>query len=127
MNPRGTCVPLTNRLLAIGFASALLMLAAGCGYQHSGSMSNVPTGYQWSSLYRTDVKTVAVPTFSNKTYYRGVEFQLSEAVAKQLEAHAPYKIVAQGKADTVLEGEIIRVRVRTVSVDRIANIPQEQL
>lgn len=118
---------MTNRLLASGFSSLLLLMAVGCGYQQSGSMANAPTGYQWASLYRGDVRTVAIPTFGNRTYYRGVEFLLSEAVAKQLEAHAPYKIVPQSKADTVLEGEIIRVRVRTISVDRIANIPQEQL
>lgn len=99
----------------------------GCGYQHSGSMENAPKGYQWSTLYRGDVKTVAVPIFANRTYYRGVEFQLTEAIAKQLEAHTPYKIVSRAKADTVLEGEIIRVRVRTVSNDRISQVPQEQL
>jgi len=38
-----------------------------------------------------------------------------------------YKIVDQSRADTILEGEILRVRVRTISGDRLANIPQEQL
>jgi hypothetical protein len=33
-----------------------------------------PRGYQWPSLYRSDVHTVAVPIFTNKSYYRGVEF-----------------------------------------------------
>src|SRR5947209_7218334 len=104
----------------------VLFLAGGCGYQQAGSMGNAPTGYQWASLYRTDVHTVALPIFANKTYWRGVEFELTEAVAKELEAHAPYKIVPRGKADTVLEGEIINVRLRTASNDRISQVPQEQ-
>jgi hypothetical protein len=120
-------VPALSRLFTFGCLAAAALIVGGCGYQQSGSSANAPAGYHWSSLYRQDVKTVAVPIFANKTYYRGVEFELTEAIAKQLEAHAPYKIVPQGKADTILEGEITRVLVRTVSDDRIANIPQEQL
>jgi hypothetical protein len=107
--------------------ATVLLLAGGCGYQQAGSTTNAPAGYQWASLYRTDVHTVAVPIFTNRTYYRGVEFELTEAIAKQLEAHAPYKIVPRSKADTVLEGEIMNVRLRTASNDRISQVPQEQI
>jgi len=105
----------------------VLCLATGCGYQQSGSMASAPAGYQWPSLYRGDVHTVAVPIFTNKSYYRGVEFNLTKAVTSQLETQSPYKIVDQSRADTILEGEILRVRVRTISGDRLANVPQEQL
>ena len=90
-------------------------------------MNNAPPGYEWSSLYRTDVRTVAVPIFTNKTFYRGVEFQLTKAIVGNLEAQTPYKVVPKGRADTVLEGEITRIRARTLSEDRRAAIPQEQL
>ena len=110
----------------LGLACAAT-LCGGCGYQQSGSMANAAPGYEWSSLYRTDVKTVAVPIFTNKTFYRGVEFHLTKAIVSNLEAQTPYKVVPRDRADTVLEGEITRIRARTLSDDRRAAIPQEQL
>ena len=104
---------------------ALLLLAGGCGYNQTG---DEPQGsYQWRSLYREDVKTVAVPIFANKDYTRGVEFALTKAVVNQLEAHSPYKVVPRERADTVLEGEITSVRRNSVSRDPDTAVPQEQL
>ncbi len=102
-----------------------LCVLAGCGYTHVG---DEPSGtYQWRSLYREDVKTVAVPIFANKDYTRGVEFSLTKAIVNQLEAHSPYKVVPRERADTILEGEITSVRRDTVSADSRTAVPQEQL
>ena len=90
----------------------------------SGSGS---TGYQWRSLYRDDVRTVAVPIFTNRSYRRGVELSLSRAIVNQLETTSPYKVVPRERADTVLEGEILDVNLRTLSPDVHTGLPQEQL
>src|SRR5208283_3644753 len=71
--------------------------------------------------------TVAVPIFTNKDFRRGVEFQLTEAVKKQIEARAPYKVVARDHADTVLEGQITSINMDTLSRDFQTNLPREQL
>lgn len=105
----------------------LAALGAGCGYQQSGSTANAPAGYKWSSLYRDDVQTVAVPIFTNKTYWRGVEFDLTKAVVGHLEATTPYRVAARERADTELVGEIQRVRIRSISEQPITALPQEQL
>jgi hypothetical protein len=104
-------------------------LVAGCGYQQSGSYDNLDpkSSYKWASLYREDVQTVAVPIFTNKDFRRGVEFRLSKAVINQLEAHTPYRVAPRERADTILEGEIVRLDVSTLSRDVRTNIPQEQL
>ena len=108
----------------------VLMAAAvcsGCGYGHSGGGPGAkPSGYQWKSLYRDDVRTIAVPIFTNRSFRRGVEFAWSKSVVNQLEATTPYKVVPREYADTVLEGEIIDVHLRTLSPGREA-LPQEQL
>lgn len=97
----------------------------GCGYSRTGSD---PSGdYQWRSLYREDVKTVAVPIFTTRDFRRGVEFQLSKALVNQIEAKTPYKVVAKERADTILEGQITSIRVNTLSSDSQVAIPQEQL
>jgi hypothetical protein len=104
----------------------LAMIAAGCGYQHNASMDNA-NGYSWNTLYRGDIKTVAVPVFGNRTYWRGVEFALSKAVVNELESQTPYKVVERASADTILEGEIEAVHVHTISNSPQTSEPQEQV
>jgi hypothetical protein len=105
-----------------------ILLLSGCYYHQSGDYDKpAQRGYAWRSLYREDIQTVSVPVFVNRSYTRGVEFSLTAAVVKQLEANAPYKVVSNTKADTILEGEIVAVRTRTVSQGLQNSLPQEQL
>ena len=109
-------------------ATCCLLLLAGCGYQQSGSMdTSGKSSYKWSSLYREDIATVAVPIFTNRDFRRGTEFSLTSAIIKQMEAHSPYRVAPRERADTLLEGEIVSVDLSTLSRDVRTNIPQEQL
>jgi hypothetical protein len=102
-----------------------ICMLTGCGYTHTG---DDPSGsYQWRSLYREDVKSVAVPIFTNKTFRRGVEFALTKAVVTQIEAKSPYKVVPRERADTILEGQIVDIRLQNLSSESTIAIPQEQL
>jgi hypothetical protein len=92
------------------------MLLAGCS---SG-------GVHWGSVYRSDVHTVAVPIFTNKDYHRGVEFQLTDAVIKEIEEFTPYKVVPRERADTVLEGEIVIVQTIPTNLDPNTATPQQE-
>ncbi|MGA3067748.1 MAG: LptE family protein [Tepidisphaeraceae bacterium] len=83
-------------------------------------------GYHWSSLYRQDISTVAVPIFTSKDYHRGVEFDVSDALVTKIEEYTPYKVTSREKADTILEGEIVSVQPLTVVLDPNTNTPQEQ-
>ena len=105
---------------------AALTALAGCGYNNSGGGGGTG-GYQWKSVYRQDIRTVAVPIFKSTVYERGVEFSLSKALVQQIEANTPYKVVPRERADTILEGEIVTVEIHTLSNDRFSAIPQEQL
>lgn len=79
----------TVRTITLGSLVALWLSLGGCGYNQSGSSKNqLEAGYHWNSLYREDVQTVAIPIFTNQSFRRGVEFRLTEAVIKQLEARA---------------------------------------
>jgi Lipopolysaccharide-assembly len=105
----------------------LTLCLSGCGYRTSQGGSAKPAGYQWRSLHRDDVATVAVPIFTNRSFRRGVEFALSKAIVNQLEATTPYKVVSREHADTLLEGEILDTHIRTLSPDVHTGVPQEQL
>ncbi len=134
---------LTRRLplvILLALTACLVGSTGGCGYGQSGGdfaegggdggdpqRAAGAGGYKWRSVYREDVRTVAVPIFTNKTFAREAEFALSKAIVTQLEAHSPYKVIDRDRADTVLEGEITNVTVRTISTDPRSSVPQEQL
>ncbi len=102
-------------------------LLGGCSdYQQSGTGAR-SGNYKWSSLYRQDVRTVAVPIFTNVTYSRSDEFALTKAIITQIEQRTPYKVVSRDQADTVLEGQVTRVQRQRISSDRQSGLPQEQL
>ena len=123
---RGAVVPWSvNRSRRAWVLVAVFFVFSGCGYKNgSGSGSD---GYHWGSLYRQDIRTVAVPIFTTRSFDRGVEFNLSQAVVKQIEATTPYKVVPRERADTILEGQVVDVQVSTLSTDTDAAVPQEQM
>ncbi len=117
MNPR--------HVFLIALSLSLVLAGTGCGYSQSGSE---PQGnYQWRSLYREDVRTVAIPIFATRSFHRGVEISLSNALVRRVEAHSPYKVVPRERADTIIEGEVVDVTIDTLSLDSETAIPQEQL
>lgn len=111
-----------GRRLRVSLCAAMTMalLVIGC----SGGDDR---GYRWESLYREDIQTVAVPIFANKDFERGVEFRLTQALVQQIEGRTPYKVVARSDADTILEGEIVRVLSDPISLELRSAQPQEQL
>jgi hypothetical protein len=114
---------MTASLRGIIWMLAAICLA-GCGYESSDT---TVAGYHWKSIYRTDVRTVCVPIFQTKTFRRGVEFEVSDALVHEIEAFTPYKVVARDHADTILEGEVVSVRTSPLSLSEITGTPQEEL
>lgn len=62
-------------------------------------------GYNVGNRARPEIKTVRVPIFRNTTFFRDVEYELTQAVIKRIEDTTPYKVV-QGNADAQLLGTI---------------------
>ena len=104
-------------LLLVSLAGILLVLA-GC---------NEPGGYSTKSLYTEDVSTVYVEMFSNRSFQRGVEYKLTDALAKRIEANTPYKIVSsRNRADSVLSGYIGGARKAVLGIERETGRPLEK-
>jgi hypothetical protein len=86
---------------------ALMLLLSGCD------------GYSGTSLYPKDVSTVYVEMFDNQSFRRGIEFELTDAIAKRIEAQTPYKIVTnRDKADTVISGQIVQAKESVLTTER---------
>lgn len=76
-------------------------------------------GYSNESLFPEDVRSVCLEMFDNQTFRRGVEYELSDALAKRIEVDTPYKIVSNSdRADTVISGQIVSIRELRLSTDR---------
>ncbi len=65
-------------------------------------------GYSTQPNFDTSIATVYVPIAQNATYYRGIEFDLTRLVIREIESRTPYRVVScQADADTVLDLKIL--------------------
>ena len=67
-------------------------------------------GYTVGTDFRQDIKTVAIPIFENETNRRGIEFQLTEAVQKEVTKRSQFRLAKGLDADTRLTGKIVGFR-----------------
>jgi len=99
----------------------LIFLAAAV----AGCASDPTKGYAAHTMYREDVDSVAVPIFENATFHRDLEFELTDALIKQIEATTPYRVTSSGQADTILTGRIHRVELDEISRSRLTGLTEE--
>ena len=95
--------------------------AAGCA-------SDPNQGYSLEQgLYRQGIRSVAVPVWQRgaDVYRRDLETRLTEAIVKRIQLDTPYKVVDKSKADTVLEGTIVRVDQRALSFNPRSGTPRD--
>jgi hypothetical protein len=94
-------------LVSYALMTCALITLAGCG------------GYSNASLYPETVGTVYVEMFDNQSFRRGVEYVLTDVLAKRIEAQTPYKIVtSRDRADTVISGQIAGATESILSTER---------
>lgn len=91
-----------------------VITVAGCGYSNE-------------SLYRQSVQTVYVEMFQSKEFRRKIEFQLTEAIRKQIDAATPYRNAPANRADTVLQGEVLEWREIGIATDPITDRPVQNI
>jgi Lipopolysaccharide-assembly len=109
---------LKHQFVRHSFSSAAALLCFGalcaelCGCSEIAGYSNEP-------LFPRDVHTVYLKMFDNQSFRRGVEYDLSDALAKRIEVDTPYKIVSSSnRADTTISGQITDIGELALSTDR---------
>jgi hypothetical protein len=84
-------------------------------------------GYSTESLFPNDISSVYLEMFENKSLRRGVEYELTDALAKRVEAETPYKIISShDRADTLLSGYIKSADVVVLTYERQTGRPLEE-
>lgn len=91
-----------RRALALLSGAAVACVLPAC---ESGGHFTV-LGYTTRPNYDCSIRTVRVPIFNNHTFRQGLEFDLTRAVVREIEAKTPYKVVSHCNADTELTGTI---------------------
>ena len=75
-------------LFGLTALSALLL----CSCESGGNFTIL--GYTTKPNYDPNIHSVYVPIFKNLTLRRGVEFDLTRAVVREIEAKTPFKVVS---------------------------------
>jgi hypothetical protein len=111
-----------NRLRCLALAAALL--APGCGWD--GHLDIL--GYTTRPNYDPSIRTVYVPIFGNTTMRRGLEFELTRAVVREIEAKTPMKVVSDRScADTELTAKIVNETKGPTMYNQIGEVRDAQL
>jgi hypothetical protein len=93
-------------LLALAFC--LLISSAACGYRVAGRGDRLPP----------DIKSLAVPIFTNETPRFRIEQKVSAAITREFIARSRFRITPNpAGADAVLKGTIKEVRSGVVAFD----------
>ena len=102
---------------ALGAALALIVLAGCAG----------PSGYSNTSLFPDDVTSVCVEMFDNRSFRRGVEYTLSDALVKRVLSQTPYKIVSdKNRADSIMSGQLTSIGESILTLEREIGAPLEK-
>ena len=91
--------PLVRTIRTVLFLVAPLVCLClpGCGYIVGGP-------------YRHDIQTVHVPIFTSTSLRRDVEFQLTEAVHREIQKQTDFRLARESEADTKLTGRITGIK-----------------
>jgi len=90
--------------ISAALALAASLLLSGCGY-HVGEIRPTPM---------RSVRTLAVPTFKNRTYEVRIESLFADTLIKRLQSDGTYEIVPVDRADAIVSCTIISIERRSL-------------
>jgi hypothetical protein len=105
----------------LGFVAlaALCLLLPAC---EAGGHFNL-LGYSTRPNYNPDIRTVRLPIFKNESYWKELEFDLTEALIREIESKTPYKVVpASQNADSELTGTIVSGNKSVVILNQLGEV-----
>ncbi len=84
----------------------LCLLLSGCGYHLAGKQLNEVSG-----------RSIAVPTFANRTTTYKIEQELTDEVRRELIRRTHFKVVPEDTGDIVVTGEVLNYNAVPVIFD----------
>jgi len=106
-----------------GVLAAIGLLLPSCSWDGQFTIF----GYTTRPNYDPGIRTIRVPIFKNYTYVRGLEFDLTEAVIREIQTRTPFRVVsADCQADTELTGSIVNVSKVAINRTQLNEIREGQ-
>lgn len=85
-------------------------------------------GYTTEPVYDPNIRTVYVPIAGNISFRRGIEFQLTQAVIREIETSSPMKVVScREEADTELLCKIVNWRKNVINANQLNEIREAEV
>ena len=79
-------------------------------------------GYTTKPLISRKINSIYIPIFENKTFRKGLEFDLTNAVKDEIMSNTKLRIAKKDSADTILTGKIQKVAESMLSSNVEDNI-----
>jgi len=99
-----------NFVIFFGLIVAVCLCFCGCAEM---------SGYSNKSLFPEEMDSVYVKMFDNRSSRRGVEYELTDALEKCIEAETPYKIISsRDRADTEISGQVVSIGESVLTAER---------
>jgi hypothetical protein len=96
-----------------------------CAHVLSGCATDPTRGYASISAHPGHIQSVSVAMFDNQTFTTGLEVELTDALAKELQRSTPYAVVTSGSAQTMLTGTVTAARQRHLTSQRGTGLTEE--
>ncbi|MCP4834947.1 MAG: hypothetical protein GY895_09295 [Phycisphaera sp.] len=119
--------PRHPRSTRTGPSAALLAAGIGVALASSGCSPDPADGWAMNWTHPEQYKSIAIPMFTNNSYFRGLERELARALVTEVESSTPYKVTGAGAADTLLRGTIADARLIPLSQSPITGLAEEML
>ncbi len=110
---------------SIGRYALTLTALAFAAWLVGGCAADPLDGWSVTTTYPEGVSSVAVGVFENSTFERDFEYDLTDALVKEIEARTPYKVTSTGRADTILTGTIHKIQRRQLSKSTLTGLSEE--
>lgn len=111
----------TLRAILFGLVPLLL---AGCSSDGHFEL----LGYTTRPNYDPRIQRIYVPIFENLTFRRGIEFDLTRAVIREIEAKTPYKVTDnRDQADAELLGRVIGRRKTILNFNQLNEVREAEV
>ena len=113
---RKSMPPSTSRMVSLLLLAVSALLLPSCNWDGNFTV----LGYTTKPQYPEHIRTIYVPIFKNLTMWRGLEFDLTRAVIREIEAKTPYKVVSSPScADSQLSGTIVSLNKNVINRNQL--------
>ena len=120
---RKSMPPSTSRMVSLLLLAVSALLLPSCNWDGNFTV----LGYTTKPQYPDHIRTIYVPIFKNLTMWRGLEFDLTRAVIREIEAKTPYKVVSSPScADSQLSGTIVSLNKNVINRNQLNEIREAE-